>query len=173
MRKVVHLRIFKGIEILRKEDGTIRNENQIVKVLYDTIEWRNYISRLPYGGNCKVDVLRVLSVPDYQELDKTEINDEVQKAFLNKPVLQLTEQEKTIEELKSKINMLIKDNAKANKKEPINEVDYVDDYVAPLTYDNEEQKPISNVKEGYKVPLEESMKKAKVKTRKAKRVTKK
>lgn len=173
MTKVVHLRIFKGTEILRKEDGTIKNENQIVKLLYETMEWNNYMTRLPYSGNCKVEVLKVLEAPDYKELDKSAINDEVQKAWLNKPQVVLTEQEKTILELKAKIDLLIKNAAIQELKRIEVEDCEVDDYVAPLTYDSEKVVPQSPIKTDFQKPIEEIIEKTKIKPRKAKRVNKK
>lgn len=47
---MIHLRVIKGPKILKNEDGSLANENQIVKLQYGTLSWKNYMDNLLRNG---------------------------------------------------------------------------------------------------------------------------
>ena len=50
MKKVVHLRVYRGTKILKDENNKVENENNKVALIYDTLEWHNYLKRLVANG---------------------------------------------------------------------------------------------------------------------------
>lgn len=59
--KTIHIHIYKAKQgvtgIATGENGIVLNENHIVKLPYDTMEWHNYLKTLQPNGIIKVDVL--------------------------------------------------------------------------------------------------------------------
>ena len=124
MKKVVWLRIFRGKEILYKADGKPSNENQIVKLIYDTFEFKNYLKYLKGGGLCKVDVVKVLEQKGgkFVEIEITdEIKEEVKLAHEGINEVILTPDQEEIKKLKAQMAELLK------SKEPDGENDGEDD----------------------------------------------
>lgn len=126
---VVQLRIFKGARIMKGEQGEILNQNQTVKLKYDSKEWYGFIGKMYKNGWGRVHVLaakidegkqedwgKYKSVSDEQ---LQEINAEVQaklKPINEKP---LTQDQKEIKELKAQMAELIaKDKAPIKDNTP-------------------------------------------------------
>ena len=129
MKKVVHLRIYLGREILKRENGQVSNQNQIVSLIYETLEWKNYLKNIKGIGICRIEVEKVLEHDGenfvvLEEIPQS-IKDEVKAAhsLVEKP--DLTPEQKEIAELKAQMAELLK----ANKvdKTPVNAVVKVDE----------------------------------------------
>ncbi len=143
MKKVVWLRVYEGKKILRAENGSIENVNQLVKLTHNTLEWYNYLKNLRATPFCKVEVEKVL-IPSEKITEKNviegsktyirknvettyetgEITDalkrEVSVAFVGIKEKELTPDQKEIAELKAKVERLLsKESAsKSEGKKP-------------------------------------------------------
>ncbi len=139
MKIVVWLRVYEGKKILRAENGSIENVNQLVKLTHDTLEWYNYLKNLPATPFCKVEIKKVLipseiiTEESVIEGSKTyirknvettyktgEITDalkrEVSVAFVGIKEKELTPDQKEIAELKAKVERLLsRDSASKDK----------------------------------------------------------
>lgn len=139
MKKVVWLRVYEGKKILRAENGSIENVNQLVKLTHDTLEWYNYLKNLPATPFCKVEVEKVLIpsekiteesvivgsktftrpkvVTTYKTGEITEaLKREVSVAFVGIKEKELTPDQKEIAELKAKVERLINANSASKDK---------------------------------------------------------
>ena len=119
MKKVVWLRTFKGMEVLKREDGSFKNENQIVKLTHDTLDWANFMKHLPANPFCRVDVEKVLDFINgkWEEIEiPKEIINEVKKAHVGSKEVKLTPQEQKIADLEAKLEKLL-----SKEEEPMNE----------------------------------------------------
>lgn len=57
---IVEMQLFRGNEILKREDGSIKTENQFVKYFHGTVEWemfKNSIRNLGYGRYKLISVI--------------------------------------------------------------------------------------------------------------------
>jgi hypothetical protein len=121
---IVDLRVYKGTELNYDSNGKVKNENQSIKLFYDSIEWRNQLKNLIANGYIKVEVtsanyyerkvdengdfLDVLT--EYPLIE--ELVNEVALAFKGNSEVALTPQEARIAELeKQNKEMLEKMNA--------------------------------------------------------------
>ena len=139
MKKVVWLRIYKGQEILKSENGIIKNENSKVSLSYETLEWDLYLKSLKYNPYCRVSVEKVLEFLD-GEWKECEITDEIKKEVLiahkgdNKVIL--TPEQKEIAELKAQMAELL--GRKENKSKNV-EDENVNDELEDLKIRYKEQ----------------------------------
>lgn len=133
----VHLRVYKGAEILKREDGSIKNENWLVKIDHGSAQWNNFLKNIPNNGYGKVEVERVIEVENVLEENGTfrgkekvtEVKDiekykeEVKNASkgAEKP---LTKEEQRIKELEERLAKL---EGGSDKKEPKSKSDKKDD----------------------------------------------
>jgi hypothetical protein len=112
----VHLRVYRGKELLRKEDGSYKNENYTVKLNYETAEYKKFIELLRTNGYVKVEVERVLDLKKADAGEKygyaeatgkvrKDIEEEVNKAFAI-PLPNQTPEQKQIAELRQMIDDL-------------------------------------------------------------------
>jgi len=104
--RTVHLRVFKGTEILKRANGEVSNENQGVKLPYETFEWRNFMDNLINLGFCKVEVERILVDGKEDNSEKHKIQAQVD-AKMKPAAVELTPDQKRIAELEAKIEKLI------------------------------------------------------------------
>lgn len=146
MKRVVWLRVYRGKEVLTKSDGSISNENQLVKLTHDTLEWNNYLSGLKATPYCKVEVVKVLQPSEkiitteerkgletvktkslettYEELDiPDDIKNEILVAHKGNQNVVLTSDQKEIAELKATVKALVKESKKKKDKKPKKEKD--------------------------------------------------
>ena len=110
MKKVVKLRTFRGTEILKKEDGSYKNENSLVSLVYDTLEWNNFLKNIKANPYCKIDVEKVFENVDgkYNEIEIPEnIVKEVEKAHKGEQEVKLTPEQVEIAELKAQMAQLL------------------------------------------------------------------
>mgnify|MGYP003539166245 FL=1 len=111
-KPIVHLRVFKGREMLYDADGNVRTPSQIVKLTHDTVEWKNFLNNLPATfGMAKVEkVLSDLGNGEYKEVENpVEITKEVEAVFKT-PEKELTPEQKRIAELEEAVKALSKGN---------------------------------------------------------------
>ena len=111
-KPIVHLRVFKGREMLYDADGNVRTPSQIVKLTHDTVEWKNFLNNLPATfGMAKVEkVLSDLGNGEYKEVENpVEITKEVEAVFKT-PEKELTPEQKRIADLEAKLEAITKGN---------------------------------------------------------------
>ena len=86
-RTIIHIRIVKGKKPVYDYNKVMQNENQIVKLEYGTLSWKNYMENLHRNGFCRVTVEKVHKLHDkrdengnstFDSIDTKKINDEVQ-----------------------------------------------------------------------------------------------
>lgn len=126
-KPAVKLRIYRGSKMSYDANGNVQNENQLVTLIHNTVEWRNYLKMLVANQFLDVKAEKVIYcdkekdkdgffVDKISEVDQEVIdgiNDEIKKA-LTEPERALTPQEKKIAELEAKLDALI--NGKSEKK---------------------------------------------------------
>ena len=110
-KPIVHLRVFKGREMLYDADGNVRTPSQIVKLTHDTVEWKNFLNNLPATfGMAKVE--KVLQEVD-GKFDEVSIPSEIVKEVENvfkAPEKELTPEQKRIADLEAKLEAITKGN---------------------------------------------------------------
>jgi len=117
-KKIVALKVYKGVEMLQKPDGSIHNETQYIKTEHGTNEWACLMKFLNSSGYCKVVVEDVYFM-DGTKLDSSEITPikkEVKEAFTFNTIQDLTPEQKKIQELEAKLNSLIEGDASEKTK---------------------------------------------------------
>lgn len=114
-KTVVHLRVYRGLEMLYDANQKPKNENQIVKVQEPSIEWDNFMAHLRSNAYCKVDVEKVTEVQTAglnetvtEVKDTSKWKEMVSAAFTPKTTQVLTEDQKRIAELEKKLEALTK-----------------------------------------------------------------
>lgn len=119
----VQLKLYKGAQILKGENGQIMNQNQTLKLSHDTKEWHNFINTMYRNGWGRVDVLaakidkggepdwdKYKNVdPDVLEKIKAEVQSKLKKTS-DKP---LTQDQKDLKEVKEQLAKFI-ENSGAN-----------------------------------------------------------
>ena len=112
VKQIVILKVFKGEKISFNEDRSIQNDSQLIKTEHGTNEWKCLMMTLLASGYCRVEVLRVNNLDvDFSEVEnKTTYKKEVE-SFLN-PLekVELTPDQKRIEELESKLEAFMAGN---------------------------------------------------------------
>ena len=88
MKKVVILRVYKGSEILKNESGEIKTENQLIKLEYPSLYFKQNIENFALLGFGKVEIIKVTNTKGEEVTDK-ELLSEIQ-AIVN-PVQPTTE----------------------------------------------------------------------------------
>ena len=121
--KTIHLRLFKSKdgtgEILTRADGTFANENQTVKLEYNTREWRNYLAHLKSNGFIKVEILGFINSFENGKFDYSEVPESVHlevKKAMTIAEKELTPEQKEIAELKNQIAEIMKSKVNDEKK---------------------------------------------------------
>lgn len=111
-KPIVHLRIFKGQELLYDGVGNLKTPSQIVKITHDTVEWKNFLKNLTASGYGMAKVEKVLQEADgkFDEvLIPSEIVKEVENVF-KAPEKELTPDQKRIADLEAKLETMTKGN---------------------------------------------------------------
>lgn len=107
-KPIVHLRVYKGLQLFYDANGKVMNPNQIVKLTHDTIEWKNFIKNLSGLGFNSVKVEKVLSGDTLEKIEiSKEIIKEVEGVFKPKEK-ELSPDQKRIADLEAKIEALTK-----------------------------------------------------------------
>lgn len=104
--KVVNLQVYKGSKVLYTAERTVENQNQSVKLIHGTLEWKNYMKHLDHHGYCLIEVNSVKDEKG-KELDKSEIEEEVAIAHRRTEEKALTPEQKEIASLKAQMAELV------------------------------------------------------------------
>jgi hypothetical protein len=119
-KPVVHLRVFKGNQMTYDGNGKVLNPNQLVKIKYDTIEWKNFLNNLVASGytSAKVEKSLYISFIDgkenVEEANNTiaDLQKEVDAKFaVNAP--KLSPEQQQIADLTARLDALTKQTAPA------------------------------------------------------------
>jgi len=111
-KPIVHLRIFKGQELLYDGYGNVKTPSQIVKLTHDTVEWKNFLKNLTASGYGMAKVEKVLQEVD-GKFDEVSIPSEIVKEVENvfkAPEKELTPEQKRIADLEAKLEAITKGN---------------------------------------------------------------
>lgn len=122
-KPIVHLRVFKGQKKLYDANGKLETPSQIVKLTYNTVEWKNFLNNLAFTFGI-VEVEKVLSDSGNGEYKLMDTPDEIKKeveAVFKTPEKELTPEQKELAELREAVKAL----SKGNKKEK--GIDLLDD----------------------------------------------
>lgn len=110
VKPTIKLRVYRGSEINYDAKGNVRNENQLVTLQHNTVEWRTYLKNIKLHGYCdiKVDSIYVNGekVTDGSEVYEKEVHD----AFKGKIEVKLTPEQKKIAELEAKLEAFMSGN---------------------------------------------------------------
>ena len=68
-KPVVTLRVYRGKQMSYDAQGNVQNENQLIKLPHDTVEWTNFMKNITSNGYLKVDVV------NYQFFENSEWKD--------------------------------------------------------------------------------------------------
>lgn len=126
-KQIVRLRWYKGKAGMAKvsfdEHGTPLNENNIVKLYHNTLEWKNYLTQCRRMGFVKLEVDSVYDHP-YTEDNKAKtpqsIIDEVKDAFFGKEeVKELTPEQIEIAQLKAAVKALSEGKSEKPEIDPL------------------------------------------------------
>lgn len=108
-KRFVVLRVYKGRKLSYNENGSVQNENQVIKIEHDTMEWKAVMSTLRLNGYAKVTVEKVFYLDENRTncTDCSDIKTEVDDNFKPKVDKTLTPEQKRIAELEAKLDLLI------------------------------------------------------------------
>lgn len=59
VQTVVHLKVYKGKELNYNASGEPKNENQLVKLIYDTLSYQQFMNNLNASGYCHAELVGV------------------------------------------------------------------------------------------------------------------
>jgi hypothetical protein len=80
---IVHLQVFRG-KILYNENGGVESDSQTLKIVHNTVEWRNFLKQFNRNGFSKFEVLSVIEYAPGEEqgkeIDKGAIFEELVKS---------------------------------------------------------------------------------------------
>jgi len=66
---IVHLQVFRG-KILYNENGGVESDSQTLKIVHNTVEWRNFLKQFNRNGFSKFEVLSVVEYAPGEEQGK-------------------------------------------------------------------------------------------------------
>ena len=112
-KKTVKLRIYKGKEVLKRSDDSIANENEILTLTYDDLQWKKHLQNLLRMGVCLIDVEAVYQ--GEKEIDAEDVKKEIEE-LLKPNYAALSSEEKSIAELKKANEDLKKSNEALTEK---------------------------------------------------------
>ena len=120
---IVHLRVYKGNQLLYNSNGKVTNENSIYKVEYDSKMWEIAVIQKNLRNEYGVIELEKLLDNEGKEFKNEAIEKEIKQAVFNihnGSDVPLTSEQKRIKELEEQIKEITKSIA---KNETIEEVD--------------------------------------------------
>lgn len=113
----VKLRIYKGKEKLTNSKQVVVNENQLVTLQWNTLEWANYFKFISSAGFGMIEVEKCFDEKGESEIDTPEeITNFVANVFKT-PEKELTPDQKRIADLEAKIDALTSDKKPKAKEE--------------------------------------------------------
>lgn len=113
----VKLRIFKGRQILKKEDGSYQNENHLVTLQYNDLRWKQTLANLVRQNVCKITVEKVFEGD--KEIETPEaLTKEINSLFEAKQE-QLSPDQQKIKDLQERLDAIENGSAKAKTPEQL------------------------------------------------------
>lgn len=104
-KPIVKLRVYRGKEMNFNEDGSSKNENQLISVEHKSMQWRLTMKTLPIMGYCKVIVDHILEDKDGEWIKKNKdiesYSKEVAEAYSPKSTAPKTADQLRIEQLEA------------------------------------------------------------------------
>lgn len=107
--RVLHLRLIKGVSILKDEKGNIANQKEEAKVIYGTFDYNLYLKNIPLMGYNHVEVIKTVEFTgsESKEIETpTEIIAELKLATTGGKEPELTHEQKTIAALMARLEAL-------------------------------------------------------------------
>ena len=147
-KPVVHLRTYQGRELNYNSNKEIKNPMSVVKIVYNTVEWSNFMKWLPVNGYCKVDVVKLIDLDSNEEIKDVggTIQAEVQEALLGSVKDNRTPEQIQIDELKKQIEEIT--SGKSKKKTKKKEVKNIE-VVAPEVVAQKTESDIDSLRDQY------------------------
>ena len=123
-KPVVTLRVYRGRQMSYDAQGNVQNENQLIKLPHDTVEWTNFMKNITSNGYLKVDVenYQFFEKGEWKDSDKAMVEKELEINMTKQTEVALTDDQKRIAELEAKLEKLLaRDEKKSSKKVEVKE----------------------------------------------------
>jgi len=104
--------------------GNVQNENQLIKLPHDTVEWTNFMKNITSNGYLKVDVVnyQFFEKGEWKDSNKAMVEKELEINMTKQTEVALTDDQKRIAELEAKLEKLLaRDEKKSSKKVEVEE----------------------------------------------------
>jgi len=104
--------------------GNVQNENQLIKLPHDTVEWTNFMKNITSNGYLKVDVenYQFFEKGEWKDSDKAMVEKELEINMTKQTEVAMTDDQKRIAELEAKLEKLLaRDEKKSSKKVEVKE----------------------------------------------------
>ena len=127
-KPVVHLRTYQGRELNYDANKEIKNPVSVIKVVYNTVEWSNFMKWLPVNGYCKVDVAKIIDLDTNEEMKDVGgiIANEVKLALHGEVKDNRTPEQIQIDELKKQLEEITGGKKKKSKKKEVKEIEVIE-----------------------------------------------
>jgi len=108
-KPVVTLRVYRGKQMSYDAQGNVQNENQLIKLPHDTVEWTNFMKNITSNGYLKVDVVnyQFFEKGEWKDSNKAMVEKELEINMTKQTEVALTEDQKRIAELEAKLEKLL------------------------------------------------------------------
>lgn len=123
-KPVVTLRVYRGKQMSYDAQGNVQNENQLIKLPHDTVEWKNFMKNITANGYLKVDVVnyQFFEKGEWKDSNKAMVEKELEINMTKQTEVALTDDQKRIAELEAKLEKLLaRDEKKSSKKVEVEE----------------------------------------------------
>lgn len=123
-KPVVTLRVYRGRQMSYDAQGNVQNENQLIKLPHDTVEWTNFMKNITANGYLKVDVenYQFFEKGEWKDSNKAMVEKELEINMTKQTEVALTDDQKRIAELEAKLEKLLaRDEKKPSKKVEVEE----------------------------------------------------
>lgn len=123
-KPVVTLRVYRGRQMSYDAQGNVQNENQLIKLPHDTVEWTNFMKNITSNGYLKVDVenYQFFEKGEWKDSDKAMVEKELEINMTKQTEVAMTDDQKRIAELEAKLEKLLaRDEKKSSKKVEVEE----------------------------------------------------
>jgi len=115
-KPTVKIRLYRGRELNYDAKGVIKNENNLVSLEHNTLQWRIFMSNIAISGYCKAEVESAWSLKDgeYESIkDLSSFQKEVDIAFKPKQdEMTQSPEAKRIADLEAKLEFLMSQSKK-------------------------------------------------------------
>lgn len=128
-KPIIKLRVYKKIEnmsgVVKNEIGEVQNENQLVSLKHNSLEWANYMKHVSPIIYAKIEVEKHFESENAKEASECpqSIKEEIENA-LKAPKKELTPEQQRIADLEAKLEAIL--SAKEEKAEAKTEPKAID-----------------------------------------------